>query len=273
MTLLDPQIETPLRTNPSQFQTLTVVAIILVAISGLWGFVDARALTDGVPVWMKPLKFSLSFVVLFITIALVESRFSAPVRNGWTLRIVGWVMAAAFLSEMAYMMYQGARVEASHFNLSTPFNTFMYTVVMAAGAVALVASVGVIGWLAWRDKGADLGPALREAVWLGFLVSFVLTLIVASYMSSGTGHYVGEHPLGAASLPLVGWSGVTGDLRPAHFLSLHAMQVLPLLGIWLDTQGAAGGTRTVRFAALGYIVLTLAVFGQAIMGMPLIPLG
>jgi hypothetical protein len=145
-------------TRPSQFQTLTVVAIVLVAVSALWGAVDARVLADGVPVWMKPLKFALSFVLLFATIAVLEPRLSPRVREGWTLRIVGWVMATAFLSEMAYMMYQGARVEASHFNLSTPFNEFMYTVVMATGAVALVVCVGVIGWVARRDKAPTSAP-------------------------------------------------------------------------------------------------------------------
>jgi hypothetical protein len=41
--------------------TLTVVAVVLLALTVLWGFVDAR-LIEGVPVWMKPLKFALSFV-------------------------------------------------------------------------------------------------------------------------------------------------------------------------------------------------------------------
>ena len=57
---------------------------------------------------MKPLKFALSFAVLFGTIALIEPRLSPKVREGWPLRVIGWVMAASFLSEMAYMTYQAA---------------------------------------------------------------------------------------------------------------------------------------------------------------------
>ncbi len=257
---------------PSQFVTLTVVATVLLGLNTLWSFVDARTI-DGAAVAMKPLKFALSFVVLFATIALIEPRLSEPVRKGWTLRIVGWVMAAAFLSEMVYMMYQAGRAEASHFNLSTPFNEFMYTVVMAAGAVALVAATGVIGWVVRRDDGANLSAALREAIWLGFLLTFILTMIVAGYMSSGSTRFVGAHPEGAATLPLVGWSGVTGDLRPAHFASLHAMQVLPLLALWLERGGRTISVRPIRVAAAGYAVLTITVFAQALMGLPLIPLG
>jgi hypothetical protein len=237
-----------------------------------WGFVDAR-LIDGVPVWMKPLKFALSFLVLFGTVALIEPRLSERLREGWTYRITGWVMAAAFLSEMAYMMYQAGRAEASHFNVGTPFHRFMYEGVMAAGAVSLVVGVAVIGWLAKRDRDAELGDGLRTGIWLGFLLTFILTMITAGYLSFVGGHHVGLHPEGAPTLPLFGWSGVTGDLRPAHFAAIHAMQALPLLGLWLDRRGGGNAVRTVRLAALGYSAVTLAVFAQAIMGLPLIPLG
>jgi hypothetical protein len=272
MSTLDTNPATIRPAPPSQFVTLAIVAVVLGALSLLWSTVDPR-LIEAVPVWMKPMKFALSFAVLFATIALVETRLSEPVRTGWTLRLTGWVMAAAFLSEMAYMMYQGGRAEASHFNLSTPFNEFMYSVVMAAGAVALVLGVAVIGWLVKRDNDADLSPAMREAVWLGFLLTFVLTMIVTGYMSAGSTRFVGIHPEGAPTLPLVGWSGVTGDLRPAHFASLHAMQALPLLAISLGRVEQGGTVRTIRLAGAGYAILTLAVFAQALMGFPLVPIG
>ncbi len=272
MSLLDLNPPTATAQAPSQFQTLTVVSIVLLALTVLWGFVDPR-LIDGVPVWMKPLKFALSFAVLFGTIAVVEPRLSERERGGWTLRVVAWMMAAAFLSEMAYMMYQAGRAEPSHFNVSTPFHRMMYEGVMAAGAVSLVAATAVIGWVVKRDKAADLSPALREAIWLGFLLTFVLTMIVAGYLSFIGGHHVGLHPEGAPTVPLFGWSGVTGDLRPAHFASLHAMQALPLLALWLGRDGRAASVRSVRLAAVAYSGVTLAVFAQALLGLPLIPIG
>jgi hypothetical protein len=272
MSLLETNLPAIRAEAPSQFHVLTVVSAILLAVSVAWGLVDAR-LIDGVPVWMKPLKFALSFVALFGTIALVERQMSPAARGGWTLKITGWVMAAAFLSEMAYMMYQGARGEASHFNVGTPFHRFMYEVVMAAGAVSLVLGVAVIGWLVKRDRAAGLGAGLREGIWLGFAATFGLTMITAGYLSVNGGHFVGLHTEDAATVPLFGWSGVTGDLRPAHFASIHAMQVLPLLGLWLDRRGEDAAVRGVRIGTVAYAVLTLALFAQALMGMPLIPLG
>jgi len=272
MSLLDLNPPIARAEAPPKFTVLSVVAAVLLVLSIGWGFVDDR-LIDGVPVWLKPMKFAQSFLVLFATLALVEARLSAPVRTGWVFRGTAWIMAAAFLAEMAYIMYQAARAEPSHFNLSTPFHVIMYQGVMAAGAVALVAGIAAIGWLVRRDGAASFGAATRSGIWLGFVLTFVLTMITAGYMSALNGHYVGVHPEGGAVLPLLGWSGVTGDLRPAHFLSLHAMQALPLLGLWLDRRGGAGRERIMGLAAMAYTVVTAAVFGQALLGLPLIPLG
>lgn len=258
------------RPAPRPLTALTAAAGALVLLALIWAGFDPRQV-GGAPVWMKPLKFALSFVLLFATLALLEARLSPAVRDGRLARATVTVMGTAFFTEMAYMIYQAAQAEPSHFNMSTPFHAFMYVTVMGTGAVLLVLGVGVFGVLAWRDRTARLGLALHEGVGLGFALSFLLTLGVAGYMSGQSGHHVGLHPEGGAVLPLLGWSGVVGDLRPAHFLALHAMQVLPLLGLWLDRSGR-GGVGTVRLAALGYAALTLAVFAQALLGLPLVRL-
>ena len=272
MSLSDTNMSDTRSAPSSQFVTLTVVALVALLFSVVWGFADARQV-DGAAVWMKPLKFAISFAVLFGTIALIQPRLSQPVREGWALRAIGWVMAAAFLAEMAYMTYQAALGEASHFNIGTPFHRMMYEVVMGGGAIALVLSVAVIGWIVQRDRAPDLGSGLRAGIFLGFGMTFVLTMVTAGYLSINAGHFVGLHPEGAAVLPLFGWSGVTGDLRPAHFAALHAMQALPLLGLWLDRRGDRNPVRAVRIGAVLYGGLTLAVFAQALMGLPLIRLG
>ena len=258
--------------KPSHFRTLTILAMVLSGLALSWGVVDTR-MVDGSPVWMKPLKFSISFVIMFGTIELVRNRISEPIRNGWTFTAIAFVMTAAFLAEMAYMFFQAAQGEASHFNNATPFHAFMYVAVMGSGAVALVACVGIVGWLVKSDREARFSPALREAIWLGFLLSFVLTMIVAGYMSAGAeSRHVGVHPEGAPELFLLGWSGVTGDLRPAHFLSLHAMQALPLLALWMERKTIPASVTTIRLFAAGYAAITLGVFWVALAGLPLIPL-
>jgi len=256
-------------TAPRTLWALTGFAIALLAGCAAAGAVDARTFQDA-NVWLKPAKFALSFVVLFATLALVVERLSEPVREGRTMRITLGAMTLAFWAEMAYIGIQAGRAQASHFNVGTPMAGLLYSL-MGVGAVTLVVGVGLIGVLAWRDLDANLGPALRRGVFLGFVLSTVATLITAGVLSSRGGHFVGMPSDGAAVIPLLGWSGEVGDLRPAHFLALHAMQVLPLLGLWLDRRGG-GATSTLSAAAVVYGALTVAVFAQALMGMPLLRL-
>ena len=267
-----PDLTLPIPTRPSGLmRNLTALSAALAALSLLWALGDGR-LVDGAPVWLKPLKFSVSFVVLFATMALVEDRMSDRLRTGWVYHGIGLAMGTAMIVEMAYMVVQAARGVASHFNYATPFELFMYQTVMGGGALTLVLAVGLTGWLVARDREADFGPATRAGIFWGFVLSCLLTLVVAGYMSS-TSRWVGSHPEGGPTLPLLGWSGVVGDLRPAHFASLHGMQALPLLGLWLDRRGRADGPYVIRWAALGWVALTAALFVQALLGLPLIRLG
>lgn len=247
---------------------LTAVSLAFLATSLLWAGFDTRMI-DGTAVWAKPLKFSISFAVLFATMAWVEPYFSPVWRNGRMFAGIAGVMAAAMLLEMLYMISQAAQGQTSHFDVGTPFTALMYTL-MGVGAVCLVIGVGLMGWAALRDKAASFGPGLRVGVAWGFILSFVLTMITAGTMSSMAGHSIGTPAAGAAVIPLMGWSASVGDLRPAHFVSLHAMQVLPLLGWWRDRQGRSAGF--VKIAAVIYAAITLGLFVQALMGLPVIRL-
>jgi glucan phosphoethanolaminetransferase (alkaline phosphatase superfamily) len=250
-----------------QFAVLTALSLALLALIAAWAQVDARML-NGAPVWAKPAKFALSFATMFATLALTARRLSPEWRDGRILRVTASVMAAAMIFEMAYMIAMAARQEASHFNFSSPFATTMYSL-MGIGAVSLMVGVLVFGIVALRDARADFGSALRRGVGWGFILSFAATLVTAGYMSSA-GTHVGVPPADAATLPVVGWSAAVGDIRPAHFLALHAMQVVPLAGWWFDRSGL--GARPVAWVAAGYAALTAAVFAQALAGMPLVRL-
>jgi len=259
-----------LQADPAQ----TLWALFGFSVAMLLGF-GAAALLDGRTlagddVWLKPAKFALSFVVLYATLALVVERLSAPVRDGRILRSTLAVMVVATWAEMAYIGGQAGRGVHSHFNVYTRWEALAYTL-MGIGAVALVLGIGIIGIIAWRDRGARFGPALRLGIGLGFALSTVLTLVTAVTLGGQSSHFVGTPSAGAATIPFFGWSAEVGDLRPAHFLALHAMQALPLLGWWLDRRGHHG-RGVMMGAAAAYALLTVAVFVQALMGLPLLRL-
>ena len=247
--------------------TLTVLSVALALLFGLGALTDPRTL-DGVVVWAKPLHFALSFVLFFGTLALVVPRLSPGWRNGRLLRATTLAITASFLFEMGYIALQAAAMERSHFNLGDPVHALMYAL-MGVGAVVLVAGVAVIGSIVARDAGFAAGPRTRQGIALGFVVTLPLTLIVAGTMSSMGSHWVGTPPPGGATVPLMGWSLTVGDLRPAHFVSIHGMQALPVLGLWLDRRGSKN-RRILWGAAVLWSVLGLALFAQALAGRPLI---
>ncbi|MBK4217115.1 hypothetical protein JJJ17_14380 [Paracoccus caeni] len=250
------------------YGALTIISLALAAIMLPPLLLDQRRL-DGIGVWLKPMKFSLSFCVYFATLALVENRLTPEALNGRPMRWTGMVIAGAFIFEMGYIMTQAGRAEHSHFNETTPHHSVMY-MLMGIGAVCLVCGAAVVGWVARRDIHARFGPALREGVFLGLTVSLIPTLLIAGYLGRNGSHFVGFHPENAPVIPLFGWSLATGDLRPAHFLSLHAMQVLPIAGLLFDWRHI--GIRPLWLVAGIYVLLCLALFSQALMGLPLIRL-
>lgn len=225
---------------------------------------DPRML-DGAGVWEKPLKFALSIAVHFATLAVLVQLLSPDIRTGPRMaRVVRFSVTAA-LFEIGYITFQAARGRASHFNFDTPFETGMYAL-MGVGAVYLAIVPFIVGRLI-HEQGDD-GSGYRLGAVLGLLLAPVLTLIVAGYMSGvAYDRWVGV-PTGAAGVPFFGWSREVGDFRPAHFVGLHAMQILPLVGLAGDRLAPALARPAVCTGAVALVLATAALFVQALAGLP-----
>ena len=257
------------RTGLDGARTLAGLAIAAMGMSVLtlgMLMLDDRTLGDE-PVWLKPFKFAVSFAVLFATLGFAAVRLSESWRRSRLIIACAVASAAAFGFEMSYIAAQAARQEASHFNESTPFHAAMYAL-MGHGATVLMASIAVVGILVWADRAARLGPGLRLGILLGFLLTTLFTAWVAGELAGNGGRYVGDPGPMHARLPFLGWSMEVGDLRPAHFLALHAMQVLPIVGHVADRHRLPG--HSVWMAAVLYAIFTTMVFFQALRGIPLI---
>ena len=89
-------------------------------------------------------------------------------------------------------------------------------------------------------------------------------------MSQTGAHWVGT-PSDAGGLPLVGWSTAGGDLRVPHFFATHAAQAVPLFALaWQRLRPASPALSVTAFLTL-YAAFTIAVFVQALMGLPFLP--
>ncbi len=218
--------------------------------------VDDR-IFNGINVWHKPAKFFFSLAVQFGTVAWALSLVAPEVRSRRAVRWPAYAMLAAAWAEMAYIVFRAARGEASHFN-GTPLGQTLYNL-MGFGALILTVTAAVIGFVIWRNRRGDLW---REAAGLGLMLGALLGTAAGFMLGSGTSHWIGGVHSDAAGLPLFFWSTTGGDLRVAHFVGLHAMQIVPF--------AALTGRRSVVYGTvLVLTLLTIALVMQAQMGIPL----
>ena len=229
---------------------------------------DQRLIGDET-VWAKPIKFQISLAVHFATLAAIAGLLGEPQRTGSFLFWIAVISVGSAVFEIAYILIQAARQQASHFNLSTPLYRTMY-VLMAIGAVFITAAAAVVGTVAWFDSSARMGPATRSAIATGLIGGTLLTLVIAFRLGGALNHHVGVEPAGATRFPLTGWSMSVGDLRVPHFFATHMMQAIPAAGL---VAGRVFSTRTAitvvwLFAAV-WTALTLRLFQQALAGVPL----
>lgn len=249
------------------FAVLMLLALVPTALA--LGF-DVRTL-NGINVWIKPLKFEFSLAVQLLTVAWLLLCLPPERRDTRLIRVLSALMVAAAAFEIAYIILQASRGEASHFNESTPTARLLY-MLMGVGAIILVVTSGWIGVLILR-RGQTADP-LVFAAGLGLVLGSVLGGLAGAYLSSRTGHWVGGQPTDVGGLPVFGWSRSGGDLRVAHFVGLHLMQVLPIT-TWIATHTLPTRLRkplVIMVAAMG-IFATVAVFAQALRGLPLVASG
>ncbi len=228
--------------------------------------IDARTLW-GVSVWSKPMKFELSMMVHFATLAILAQQLPREKRAGVGMSLVVWASVAAALFEIVYITIQAARGRHSHFNFDTNYEALLYSV-MGVGALLLIIAAFVLGVYLARSRDGNKSGFRLGAV-IGLILSPILTLIVAGYMSASGSHWVGETVSDAHGVPLLGWSREAGDIRPSHFVALHAMQVLPLAGIAMDRVAPTAARPAVVFIAVLMAAITALLFWQALAGRPL----
>ncbi|MEX0645701.1 MAG: hypothetical protein WD076_10340 [Parvularculaceae bacterium] len=257
-------------TTRAWLATACFMLAMIVAITPAY-FLDGRTLWD-VSVWNKPLKFCIALMIHFATLAVLAQQLAPRRRAGPVLSVFVWLSVAAALFEIIYIAIQAARGRHSHFNFETSFEATMYTA-MGAGALLLILAPFVLGvLLAFQRDGDKSG--LRLGAVIGLLLAPILTLVVAGYMSSANySHWVGDAVSDAGGVPLFGWSRDVGDLRPAHFLATHAMQILPVVGLVADRFVGKFARGVIALAAVALVAGATLLFIQALAGEPVWPRG
>jgi hypothetical protein len=222
---------------------VVTVALSVMVVVGIAGAIfDDRQLL-GHPIWMKPLKFAISFAAYSLTLAWLLSLQTKARRLGWWM---GTAVAAGVAGEMAIITGQViVRGRQLHFNQSTPTDTLMHEL-MAMTVYVIWFAVFVIAVQLLFDKPGD--KALRWSIRLALGTSLVGMLAgtlmfrstptqAKALAETGREDFFGAHSVGVedggAGMPLTGWSTEGGDLRIGHFLGIHALQLIPLVALGL----------------------------------------
>jgi hypothetical protein len=229
------------------------------------------------------LKFGLSTSLFSFTVAFIVGQLHKTRRFA---AISARFLAAALILEIVLIDMQAARHTTSHFNFTSTFDALVFgSMGLGIAVVILTTTLLLAASFVERFPDRALGRAIRLSLLLALLGMSVGSLMTMptpqqlaaqrtthSQMPHIGGHTVGA-PDGGPGLPVTGWSADHGDLRIAHFIGLHAMQVLLLAWLLVRTRAAWPQPRQsclIAGIALSVVIAFAVVLGQALRGEPLL---
>lgn len=224
--------------------------------------------------WIKPMKFATSFSTFLWTISPMLTGLRMP---AWQRKFARQAIAFGAIMEMVFLSAQAWRaayVSGGAAGIDALLARAASAMISLVSAVCL--GITVLYFVRSRVELAD--NTMVTAIRIG-LVIFMIGNAVGGYMLARGSFIVlvGTHTDGAHGMPFTNWSTVGGDLRIAHFIAIHAIQILPLL-VWgireLRPSLPEAGRRLCLDAASALLLLAVTgTFVQAAMGHPLLPFG
>ena len=217
--------------------------------------------------WRKPIVFGFSTGVTSLSI-------------GWVLiflpkhRLRGWLLSGAlgisFLVEVFLIDMQQWRGVPSHFNYSTPFDAAVFNIM---GTMIVVVELVIIVVALWTFFSLKAPLSLTWAIRLGMVLLVVSQIFGNLIIANGipkvldfqTGEFISEEVNSAYIF------GAAGSMKLPHALTLHAIQVLPVLAFLLLFTNWSQSRRltAVMVATAGYAGLVVVSTFQTFSGLAL----
>ena len=212
---------------------------------------------QGVNAWFKPLKFAISIGLFSWTMA-----WYCHYLSNFNVTPFNWTVITLFGFELIYIIFQASKGQLSHFNISTPTYSLLYSL-MGLAAVLVTLYTAYIGLLFFLQSFPNLPSYYVWSIRFGILI-FVIFSFEGGLMGSRMNHSVGAIN-DNSNWWIVGWSKTVGDLRVSHFIGMHALQLLPLLSFYIFKN-----LKMTIVISIFYGLLATSTLVQALNGKPLI---
>jgi len=226
---------------------------------------DSRLVT-GINPWIKPIKFALSIALCAYTVARLLEYLRL---SNWGKKTISWGVSVCVLTQIVCITTQAARGTTSHFNMTTREDAAISIIMDIMDPLN---SVFVVALLIFACQARY--NVTRPFLWSirSGLAIFLGASAIGFVMVAHGAHSIGVED-GGPGLPLMDWSTTGGDLRVAHFVGLHGLQVLPVCA-WLISKhdGWTLSRKTAYVLALSvvYALIVGILYLQAIHGVPLL---
>ncbi len=208
--------------------------------------------------WFKPFKFAVSTWLFAWAMG-----WYCHYLHHFPTHVFNWTVIGLLGFEIVYIAWQAGRGEQSHYNTSTPVYAALFSM-MALAASVVTLFTAYAGYRFFVEPFPDLPAHYVWAIRLGILI-FVVFSFEGFLMGSRLSHSVGATN-DNSDLWAIGWSRTVGDLRVAHFIGMHALQVLPVVSFYVLRS-----TRWTWVIAVLYGALAVFTLVQALQGRPLFP--
>jgi hypothetical protein len=236
--------------------------LVGLAHAGIWALAGGSA--SGALSWRKPTTFGISFGLTTVTLGWVATWLPVRPRLGWT---AAGLLCAAVSYEVAWVVVQHARGVPAHFNDTTVLDErlFIAGAVMVAIAIVVIAAMTLAAFVG-TTAPAPMAVAIRWG-------------LVGLLAAQASGVWMLLHGLALLdddADPLVQsmstW-GAAGQMKFAHAVPMHAIQVLAVLAGLLSLSGLSQRRQAqlVALAVVGYgglfaVALLRTSFGLAPVG-------
>jgi hypothetical protein len=242
----------------SRNETLFYYGLVcLVAAIGF--FIMARTTNTqvyNVNAWYKPFKFAFSTFTLVWAMA-----WYCHYLPSFNINIFNWSVIVLLGFEIVYITIMASQGKTSHYNVSSPFYSAMFSM-MAFAATLVTLYIAYVGLLFFANSFPDLPSYYVWAIRLGIVI-FVIFSFEGFLMGGRMSHSVGLEN-DNSNLFIFGWSKIVGDLRISHFIGMHALQVLPILSFYLLKNN-----KLTIVVGIIYGLIALFTLIQALNGKPL----